>query len=49
MSITIITAFFDIGCGEWSVENGHPCYLQRSNEKNNNNFSNRFKKLMGYF
>lgn len=33
MSITIVTGFFDIGRGTWSVENGHPCYLQRSNEK----------------
>ncbi|MDM1757795.1 MULTISPECIES: protein YibB [Acinetobacter] len=40
MSITIITAFFDIGRGGWSVENGHPCYLQRSNEKYFKYFSN---------
>lgn len=40
MSITIITAFFDIGRGEWSVENGHPCYLQRTNEKYLKYFSN---------
>lgn len=49
MSITIITVFFDIGRGEWSVENGHSGCLQRSNEKNNNNFLNCFKKLIGYF
>lgn len=40
MSITIITAFFDIGRGGWSVENGHPSYLQRSNEKYLKYFSN---------
>ncbi|AWL28095.1 hypothetical protein DJ533_05605 [Acinetobacter defluvii] len=40
MSITIITAFFDIGRGGWSVENGHPCYLQRSNDKYFKYFSN---------
>ncbi len=40
MSITIITAFFDIGRGDWSVENGHPNYLQRSNEKYFKYFSN---------
>lgn len=33
MSITIITAFFDIGRGNWSVENGYPSYLGRSTEK----------------
>ena len=33
MSITIVTAFFDIGRGNWSVENGYPCYLERSTEK----------------
>ncbi|MFV5463114.1 WlaTC/HtrL family glycosyltransferase [Acinetobacter towneri] len=40
MSITIITAFFDIGRGSWSVENGHPCYLERSTEKYFKYFSN---------
>lgn len=40
MSITIVTAFFDIGRGDWSVENGHPNYLQRSNEKYFKYFSN---------
>lgn len=29
-SITIVTAFFDIGRSEWSKEKGHPNYLQHS-------------------
>ena len=40
MSITIITAFFDIGRGNWRVENGHPSYLQRTTEKYFKYFSN---------
>lgn len=31
--ISIVTAFFDIGRGDWSVDKGHPKYLQRSVEK----------------
>lgn len=38
-SITIVTAFFDIGRGNWSIENGHPDYLQRTNETYLNYFS----------
>jgi protein YibB len=30
--ITIVTAFFDIGRGEWSPDKGLPHYLQRTNE-----------------
>ncbi|WP_375037708.1 WlaTC/HtrL family glycosyltransferase [Acinetobacter sp. RW6] len=33
MSITIITACFDIGRGSWSMENGHPNYLECSTDK----------------
>jgi protein YibB len=40
MSITIVTAFFDIGRGAWSVENGHPSYLGRSTDKYFKYFSN---------
>lgn len=29
MSITIVTAFFDIGRGDWSEDKGHPSYLHR--------------------
>ncbi len=32
MSISIVTAFYDIGRGDWSADKGHPHYLQRSNE-----------------
>ncbi|WP_180138136.1 WlaTC/HtrL family glycosyltransferase [Acinetobacter sp. YH12043] len=38
--ITIVSAFFDIGRGNWSVEKGHPSYLQRSPEKYLDYFSN---------
>jgi protein YibB len=30
--ITIVTAFFDIGRGEWSPDKGLPAYLQRTNQ-----------------
>ena len=30
--ITIVTAFFDIGRGEWSPDKGLPHYLQRTND-----------------
>lgn len=30
--ITIVTAFFDIGRGDWSPEKGLPAYLQRTNQ-----------------
>lgn len=30
--ITIVTAFFDIGRGEWTPEKGYPHYLQRSTD-----------------
>jgi protein YibB len=40
MSITIVTAFFDIGRGDWSQEKGHPCYLQRSTDKYFKYFAN---------
>lgn len=31
--ITIVSAFFDIGRGDWRVEDGHPDYLQRTSEQ----------------
>ena len=31
-NITIVTAFFDIGRGDWTPEKGLPSYLHRSNE-----------------
>jgi len=31
-NITIVTAFFDIGRGDWTPEKGHPHYLQRTTE-----------------
>lgn len=42
-SITIVTAFFDIGRGQWSKEKGHPNYLQRSSDKYFEYFSNLAK------
>lgn len=39
-SITIVTAFFDIGRGDWTVDNGHPNYLHRTSETYLSNFSN---------
>lgn len=32
-NITIVTAFFDIGRGDWTEEGGNPGYLQRTTEK----------------
>lgn len=40
MSITIVTAFFDIGRGNWGAESGHPNYLQRTSSKYLEYFSN---------
>ncbi|MCJ8161079.1 WlaTC/HtrL family glycosyltransferase [Acinetobacter zhairhuonensis] len=40
MSITIVTAFSDIGRDAWSVENGHPSYLGRSTDNYFKYFSN---------
>jgi protein YibB len=31
-NITIVTAFFDIGRGEWTPDKGYPHYLHRTNE-----------------
>ncbi|MGP9692794.1 WlaTC/HtrL family glycosyltransferase, partial [Psychrobacter sp. AOP30-A2-5] len=31
-SITIVTAYFDIGRGDWSTEKGHPSHLLRDNQ-----------------
>lgn len=42
-SITIVTAFFDIGRGEWSKDKGYPSYLQRSVDKYFEYFSNLAK------
>lgn len=42
-SITIVTAFFDIGRGDWSVDNGHPSYLHRDNETYLSYFKNLSK------
>jgi len=41
--ITIITAFFDIGRGNWSKDHGHPSYLKRTTEKYFDYFSNLSK------
>ena len=30
--ITIVTSFFDIGRGNWTLDRGLPHYLQRTNE-----------------
>ena len=30
--ITIVTAFFDIGRGEWTPDKGLPHYLHRTNQ-----------------
>lgn len=38
--ITIVSAFFDIGRGNWGEEKGHPGYLKRSCEKYIDYFSN---------
>ena len=37
--ITIVTAFFDIGRGEWTPEKGLPHYLHRTNETYLDRFS----------
>lgn len=42
-SITIVTAFFDIGRGNWSAEKGHPAFLQRKNETYLSYFKNLAK------
>ena len=42
-SITIVTAFFDIGRGDWSTDNGHPSYLHRDNETYLSYFENLAK------
>jgi len=39
--ITIVTAFFDIGRGDWTPDKGLPTYLQRTNET----YLNRFAHL----
>lgn len=31
-SMTIVTAFFDIGRGDWTTDKGHPSYLHRDNQ-----------------
>ena len=41
--ITIVTAFFDIGRGEWSPDKGLPHYLQRTNETYLERFSHMAK------
>jgi protein YibB len=41
--ITIVTAFFDIGRGEWSPDKGLPHYLQRTNDTYLERFSNMAK------
>ena len=38
-NITIVTAFFDIGRSNWTPDNGHPHYLQRTNETYMERFS----------
>lgn len=32
-NVTIVTAFFDIGRSNWTENDGHPAYLQRTTEK----------------
>lgn len=39
-SITIVTAFFDIGRGDWTAEKGHPKYLHRTTDQYFNFFEN---------
>lgn len=39
MNITIVTAFFDIGRGDWSPDKGLPHYLQRTTETYMERFS----------
>lgn len=38
--ISIVTAFFDIGRGDWSSDNGHPEYLKRSTDEYFSYFKN---------
>lgn len=40
-NISIVTAFYDIGRGDWTPEKGHPHYLHRPN----NVYIERFKRL----
>ena len=42
-SITIVTAFFDIGRGDWSTEKGHPSHLLRDNQTYLSYFENLAK------
>lgn len=42
-SITIVTAFFDIGRSDWSIESGHSSYLKRTTEEYFNYFENLAK------
>lgn len=41
--ITIVTAFFDIGRGDWSPDKGLPAYLQRTNQTYLERFSHMAK------
>ena len=41
--ITIVTAFFDIGRGEWSPDKGLPHYLQRTTQTYLDRFSHMAK------
>jgi protein YibB len=42
-SVTIVTAFFDIGRGDWTQEQGHPGYLHRPTDKYFEYFKNLAK------
>lgn len=42
-SITIVTAYFDIGRGDWSAEKGHPSHLLRDNQTYLSYFENLAK------
>lgn len=42
-SITIVTAYFDIGRGDWSTEKGHPSHLLRDNQTYLSYFKNLAK------
>ena len=42
-SITIVTAYFDIGRGDWSTEKGHPSHLLRDNQTYLSYFENLAK------
>ena len=41
--ISLVTMFFDIGRGDWSIENGHAPHLHRNNDKYFEYFSNLAK------